>query len=111
MLNTWKTHGLTAFTVPWYEARRGESIAPRFNIPDHFDLRYPIGLEAESVAHYRTFCAGGASAGREAAANALYASAAYLTGVSNALAESARRLKAIEVRVPSSLLDRLRDCL
>jgi hypothetical protein len=99
-----------AFTAQWYEARRGESIAPRFNIPDRFDPRYPIGFEAESVAHYRTFCAGGASAGREAEANALYASAAYLTEANNALAETARRLKAIEARIPSSLIERLRDC-
>jgi hypothetical protein len=99
-----------AFTVPWYEARRGESIAPRFNIPDRFDSRYTIGFESESVAHYRTFCAVGASARREAEASALYASAAYLTEVSNALAKTARQLKAIEARVPSSLLDRLRDC-
>jgi hypothetical protein len=98
-------------SVPWYEAPRGGSIAPSFNIPDRLDSRFPIGFEAESVAHYRKFCAGGASAGREAAANALYASAAYLTEVRNALAESARRLKAIEARVPSSLLDRFRDCL
>jgi hypothetical protein len=51
-----------AFTVRWYEARRGESIAPRFNIPDRFDSRYTIGFEAESIAHYKTFCVGGASA-------------------------------------------------
>jgi hypothetical protein len=34
-----------AFAVPWYEARRGESTAPRCSIPDRFDPRYPIGLE------------------------------------------------------------------
>jgi hypothetical protein len=89
-----------AFNVPLYEARRGESIAPRSNILDRFDSRYPIGFEAEFVAHYRTLCAGAASVGREAEANALYAIAAYLTEVSNALAETARRLKAIEARVP-----------
>jgi hypothetical protein len=33
-----------AFTVPWYEARRGESIALRFDIPGRFDPRYPVGF-------------------------------------------------------------------
>jgi hypothetical protein len=90
-----------AFTVPWYEARRGEEIAPRFEIPDRFDPRYPIGFAAESIAHYRTFCVGGASPGRESEAKALYMNAAYLTEVSNALAQTVRRFKALESRVPS----------
>jgi hypothetical protein len=97
-------------SVPWYEARRGEIIAPRFYIPDRFDSRYPIGFEAESVAHYRDFCTGGASAGREAEANALFTSAAYLTEVSNALGGTVRGLRAIGARIPSSLLEWLRDC-
>jgi hypothetical protein len=62
------------------------------------------------VAHYRTFCTGAASAGREAEANALYANAAYLTEVTNALAATVRRLKALEARVPEAIIERLRDC-
>jgi hypothetical protein len=90
--------------------RRGEIIAPRFKIPDWFDSRYPILCEAESFAHYRTFCTGGARAGREAKANAPYKSAAYLTEVSNPLGETVRGLRAIGDRIPSSLLEWLRDC-
>jgi hypothetical protein len=48
-----------AFTVDWYEARRGEEIAPRFEIPERFDPRYPIGFTVVSIVHYRTFCVGG----------------------------------------------------
>jgi hypothetical protein len=99
-----------AFTARWYEARRGDYIPPRFGIPERFDPRYPVGFEAESVAHYRTFCTGAASAGREAEANALYANAAYLTEVTNALTGTVRRLRALESRVPAALLERLRDC-
>jgi hypothetical protein len=40
-----------AFTVAWYKARREEEIAPRFEIPDRFDSRYPIGFAAESIVH------------------------------------------------------------
>jgi hypothetical protein len=68
-----------AFSARRYEARRGDDIPPRFDIPEKFDPRYPVGFEAESVAYNRTLYTAAASAGREAEANALYASAAYLT--------------------------------
>jgi hypothetical protein len=60
--------------------------------------------------HYKTFCFGGASPGRESEANALYNSAAYLTEISNALDETVRTLKALESRVPAELLEQLRGC-
>jgi hypothetical protein len=62
------------------------------------------------MAHYGTFCVGGASPGRESEANTLYTNAAYLTEVSNALAQGFRSFKALESRVPARLLERLRDC-
>jgi hypothetical protein len=99
-----------AFNVAWYEARRGEEIAPRFKIHERFDPRYPFGFAAESIVHYRTFCVGGASPGRESEANALSNSAAYLTEISNAIDNTVRTLRAIESRVPAVHLEQLRGC-
>jgi hypothetical protein len=61
-----------AFTVAWYEGRREEEIAPRFEIAERFDPNYPFGFATESIVHYRTFSVGGASSGRESEANGLY---------------------------------------
>jgi hypothetical protein len=89
-----------AFSSGWYEAHRGEYIRPRFAIPERFDPHYPVNFEPETVRHYRTFCAGAASAGRKSEANALYASAAYVTTIANELGETVRRLHSLESRVP-----------
>jgi hypothetical protein len=62
------------------------------------------------VAHYRNFSTGAASAGLEAEANALYTGAAYLTAVNNSLAGAVGELRALEARVPTTLLQRLRIC-
>jgi hypothetical protein len=97
-----------AFTARWYEARCSADIAPRSDIPDRFDPRYPVGFEAEFVAYNRTFCTGVASAGLEAEANALYANSADLTQVTNALAATVRRLKALEARIHKTVIERLR---
>jgi hypothetical protein len=99
-----------AFSSGWYEAHRGEYIRSRFAIPERFDPHYPVSFEPETVRHYRTFCAGAASAGRESEANALYANAAYVTVIANELGATVRRLESLEARAPRSIREELRDC-
>jgi hypothetical protein len=73
--------GPQAFSIAWYEARRGQLIPPRFDIPQCFDLQYSFAFQAESVATFRTFGSGNASFGWEAEATALFSSSVYLTEI------------------------------
>jgi hypothetical protein len=99
-----------AFSSGWYEAHRGDFIRPHFAVPERFDPHYPVNFEPETVRHYRIFCTGAASLGRESEAHALYANAAYVTSIANELGATVRWLESLESRAPRSIREELRDC-
>lgn len=75
------------FTPEWYEERRNQHIALRFEIPRRFTTEYPVGFDPESIEHFRTFHSGGTSVGRATEASSLYCTAAYLSEASNDLTD------------------------